>query len=87
MPGPADPAQNGSASDAMPGMGRAVLIVERSRLTETVARVLAELKPRDLAVSDAPVEQVVGRLFLEGVVGSGVADANPTTNGNPGSAT
>jgi ABC-2 type transport system ATP-binding protein len=47
---------------------RAVLIVERSRLTETVARVLAELKPRDLAVSDPPVEQVVGRLFLEGVV-------------------
>jgi ABC-2 type transport system ATP-binding protein len=47
---------------------RAVLIVERARLTETVARVLAELKPRDLAVSDPPVEQVVGRLFLEGVV-------------------
>jgi ABC-2 type transport system ATP-binding protein len=72
--------------EALDGL-RAVLIVERSRLTETVARVLAELKPRDLAVSDAPVEQVVGRLFLEGVVGSGVADANPTTNGNPGSAT
>jgi ABC-2 type transport system ATP-binding protein len=46
---------------------RAVLIVERSRLTETVARVLAELKPRDLAVSDPPVEQVVGRLFKLGV--------------------
>jgi viologen exporter family transport system ATP-binding protein len=45
---------------------RAVLIVERSRLTETVARVLSELKPRDLAVSDPPVEQVVGRLFLAG---------------------
>jgi ABC-2 type transport system ATP-binding protein len=47
---------------------RAVLIVERARLTETVARVLAEIKPRDLAVSDPPVEQVVGRLFLEGVL-------------------
>jgi ABC-2 type transport system ATP-binding protein len=45
---------------------RAVLIVERSRLTETVARVLAELKPRDLGISDPPVERVVGRLFLEG---------------------
>ena len=33
MPGPADPAQNGSASDAMPGMGRAVLIVEDDRHT------------------------------------------------------
>jgi ABC-2 type transport system ATP-binding protein len=51
--------------EALDGL-RAVLIVERSRLTETVARVLAELKPRDLAVSDPPVEQVVGRLFLEG---------------------
>jgi ABC-2 type transport system ATP-binding protein len=49
---------------------RAVLIVDRSRLTETLARILAELKPRDLAVSDPPVEQVVGRLFLEGVVPS-----------------
>src|SRR5688572_21235004 len=45
---------------------RAVLIVERTRLTETVARVLAELKPRDLGISDPPVERVVGRLFLEG---------------------
>jgi viologen exporter family transport system ATP-binding protein len=51
--------------EALDGL-RAVLIVERSRLTETVARVLAELKPRDLAVSDPPVEQVVGRLFLKG---------------------
>ena len=43
----------------------AVLLVERSRLTETVARVLSELKPRDLAVSEPPVERVVGKLFLE----------------------
>jgi ABC-2 type transport system ATP-binding protein len=43
----------------------AVLIVERSRLTETVARVLSELKPNDLGVSDPPVERVVGKLFLE----------------------
>jgi len=43
----------------------AVLIVERARLTETVARVLSELKPRDLGVSDPPVERVVGKLFLE----------------------
>ena len=47
---------------------RAVLVVERSRLTDIVARVLAELKPRDLAVSDPPVEQVVGRLFREGTL-------------------
>jgi viologen exporter family transport system ATP-binding protein len=53
--------------EALDGL-RAVLIVERSRLTEVLARVLAELKPRDLAVSDPPVEQVVGRLFLAGMV-------------------
>ncbi|MEO8178077.1 MAG: ATP-binding cassette domain-containing protein [Deltaproteobacteria bacterium] len=43
----------------------AVLIVERSQLTETLARVLSELKPRDLGVSDPPVERVIGKLFLE----------------------
>jgi ABC-2 type transport system ATP-binding protein len=46
---------------------RAVLIVERSSLTETVMRVLSELKPHDLGVSDPPVEQVVGRLFRTGM--------------------
>ncbi len=57
---------------------RALLIVERSRLTETLARILAELKPRDLVVSDPPVEQVVGRLFLDGVVpGAEPATAPP----------
>jgi ABC-2 type transport system ATP-binding protein len=50
--------------EALNGLS-AVLIVERSRLTETVARVLSELKPRDLGVSDPPVERVVGKLFLE----------------------
>jgi ABC-2 type transport system ATP-binding protein len=55
---------------------RAVLMVERSRLTEIVARVLAELKPRDLAVSDPPVEQVVGRLFREGTLERGPTAAD-----------
>lgn len=45
---------------------RAVLLVERARLTETVARLLGELKPVDVGISDPPVEQVVGRLFREG---------------------
>jgi ABC-2 type transport system ATP-binding protein len=44
----------------------AVLIVERSELMSTVARVLSELKPRDLAVSEPPVERVVGKLFMAG---------------------
>jgi ABC-2 type transport system ATP-binding protein len=56
---------------------RAVLIVERTRLTETVARVLAELKPRDLGISDPPVERVVGRLFLEGTSEGPRAKAAP----------
>ena len=59
--------------EALDGLS-AVLIVERARLTETVARVLAELKPRDLSVSDPPVEQVIGKLFLEGVAPAGEAD-------------
>jgi ABC-2 type transport system ATP-binding protein len=46
----------------------AVLIVDRSELTRTVERLLLELKPLDLAVTDPPVEQVVGRLFREGRV-------------------
>jgi len=50
--------------EALDGLS-AVLIVERSLLTETVARVLSELKPRDLGVSDPPVERVIGKLFLE----------------------
>jgi ABC-2 type transport system ATP-binding protein len=50
--------------EALDGLS-AVLIVERSQLTETVARVLSELKPRDLGVSDPPVERVIGKLFLE----------------------
>jgi ABC-2 type transport system ATP-binding protein len=45
---------------------RAVLIVQRAELTLTVGRLLVELKPLDLSVSDPPVEQVVGRLFREG---------------------
>ncbi len=50
--------------EALDGLS-AVLIVERARLTETVARVLSELKPLDLAVGEPPVERVVGQLFLE----------------------
>ncbi len=46
----------------------AVLIVDRSELTQAVGRLLLELKPLDLAVTDPPVEQVVGRLFREGRV-------------------
>jgi ABC-2 type transport system ATP-binding protein len=59
----------------------AVLIVQRSELMNTVARVLSELKPRDLAVSEPPVERVVGKLFLAG----SLAKQGPTAP--PGAAT
>jgi ABC-2 type transport system ATP-binding protein len=61
---------------------RAVLIVERSELTQTVARVLSELKPRDLGVSDPPVERVVGRLFLEGDLAAKLRTDGAPNGGN-----
>lgn len=42
---------------------KAVLTVERSKVTQAVARVLSELKPLDLGVTDPPIEQVIGRVF------------------------
>ena len=49
--------------------GRAVgLIVRRENLTATIARMLAELDVVDLTVTDPPVEQIIGKLFAEGVV-------------------
>ena len=42
-------------------------IVRRDRLTETVARLLAELAVVDLTVTDPPVEEVIGRVFKAGV--------------------
>jgi ABC-2 type transport system ATP-binding protein len=66
----------------------AVLIVQRARLTETVARVLSELKPLDLAVGEPPVERVVGQLFLEEDLasklgGAPAAGAHPANAGAP----
>jgi len=63
----------------------AVLIVERSLLMSTVARVLSELKPRDLAVSEPPVERVVGKLFMAGSLAAQPPPAAPpdVTAGGP----
>ncbi len=44
------------------------LLVERERLTEVVARLLATLDVRDLEVSDPPIEELIGRLFRQGEV-------------------
>jgi ABC-2 type transport system ATP-binding protein len=49
--------------------GREVrLIVPREELTQTVAKVLAELPVIDLTVTDPPVEEIIGRLFQAGTV-------------------
>ncbi|MGF1515607.1 MAG: ATP-binding cassette domain-containing protein [Elainellaceae cyanobacterium] len=41
-------------------------IVRRDRLTDVVARLLAELAVVDLTVTDPPVEEVIGRVFQAG---------------------
>ena len=49
--------------------GRAVrLLVPRERLTEVVARLLADLPVLDLEVRDPPIEDTIGRLFRQGSV-------------------
>ena len=44
------------------------LIVQRSALTQTVSRILAEFAVQDLTVTDPPIEEVIGRVFQAGVV-------------------
>ncbi|MEM6836856.1 MAG: ATP-binding cassette domain-containing protein [Cyanobacteria bacterium P01_C01_bin.120] len=46
----------------------ASLIVQRSDLTETVSRILADLPVQDLTVTDPPIEEVIGRVFQAGKV-------------------
>lgn len=46
----------------------ASLIVQRTALTETVSRMLADLPIQDLTVTDPPIEEVIGRVFQAGAV-------------------
>jgi ABC-2 type transport system ATP-binding protein len=46
----------------------AVLLIERERLTEVVARLLGELAVDDLEVSEPPIEELIGGLFQRGAV-------------------
>jgi ABC-2 type transport system ATP-binding protein len=51
-------------SEGDPGSSCEVrLWVRREHLTQTVARLLAELEVLDLAVTDPPLEEVIGRVF------------------------
>ncbi|BAC91383.1 ABC transporter ATP-binding protein [Gloeobacter violaceus] len=43
-------------------------LVERDELVHTVGRMLAELQVVDLEVSDPPIEEVIGKVFLTGSV-------------------
>jgi ABC-2 type transport system ATP-binding protein len=44
------------------------LLVQREQLTRTVAQILAELEVADLTITDPPIEEVIGRVFLTGSV-------------------
>ena len=44
------------------------LLVEREQLTRTVAQILTELEVTDLTITDPPIEEVMGRVFLTGTV-------------------
>jgi ABC-2 type transport system ATP-binding protein len=43
-------------------------IVRREALTQTIARILADLQIVDMTITDPPVEEVIGRVFQQGVV-------------------
>jgi ABC-2 type transport system ATP-binding protein len=46
------------------------LLIPKERLTTTLNRLLAELPVLDLEVNDPPIEELIGRLFVEGTVGA-----------------
>lgn len=43
-------------------------LVQQEELTQALARILAELQVVDLAVTDPPIEEVIGRVFRAGAV-------------------
>ncbi|WP_017326807.1 ATP-binding cassette domain-containing protein [Synechococcus sp. PCC 7336] len=47
---------------------QARFVLQRDRLTATVAQLLADLEVADLTVTDPPVEEVIGRVFRAGAV-------------------
>ncbi len=42
-------------------------LVQREALTQTVSRILAELKIIDLTITDPPIENIIGRVFRTGI--------------------
>ncbi|WP_390624709.1 ABC transporter ATP-binding protein [Anthocerotibacter panamensis] len=43
-------------------------LVQREHLTQTVSRLLADLKVLDLTVTDPPIEEVIGQVFSQGTL-------------------
>jgi ABC-2 type transport system ATP-binding protein len=59
-------------SEGDPGSGCEVrLWVRREHLTQTVAQLLADLEVLDLTVTDPPIEEVIRRVFAEGIPAAG----------------
>lgn len=54
-------------TDGEAGSCEARLWVQREQLTQTVAKLLAELDVLDLTVTDPPIEEVIGRVFADGI--------------------
>ena len=44
------------------------LLVKQEDLTDTIAKILAQLEINDLSVSDPPIEEVVSQIFSRGNV-------------------
>lgn len=65
---PMDQAALASYGDVASVNGRHVqFLIQRDQLTRMIDRLLTELNVIDLTVTDPPIEQVVGRLFDEGI--------------------
>lgn len=43
------------------------LLVERAKLTHSVSRLLADFEVEDLTITDPPIEEIIGRIFSEGI--------------------
>jgi ABC-2 type transport system ATP-binding protein len=47
---------------------KAIFLVRRDHLTQTVSRILADLQVQDLTVADPPIEAIIGQVFQAGTV-------------------
>ncbi|MGH2414397.1 MAG: ABC transporter ATP-binding protein [Microcystaceae cyanobacterium] len=43
-------------------------LIQREKLTATIAQILSQLEVLDLSITEPPIEEVIGRLFLTGTI-------------------